>query len=68
VVPAEVTVGPEGLVARLRTPARGVAAGQAIVAYRPDPAGDIVLGSATIADAVPGRAAAADPAGSGRRA
>jgi len=49
VVPAVVTVGAEGLVARLRTPARGVAAGQAIVAYRPDPAGDIVLGSATIA-------------------
>jgi tRNA-specific 2-thiouridylase len=48
VVPAVVTVGPEGLVAQLRTPARGVAAGQAIVAYRPDPDGDIVLGSATI--------------------
>jgi tRNA-specific 2-thiouridylase len=28
-----------------------VAAGQAVVAYRPDPAGDIVLGSATITDA-----------------
>jgi len=49
VVPAVVTIGPDGLVAQLRTPARGVAAGQAIVAYRPDPAGDIVLGSATIA-------------------
>jgi tRNA-specific 2-thiouridylase len=49
VVPAAVTVGPDGLVAHLRTPARGVAAGQAIVAYRPDPGGDIVLGSATIA-------------------
>jgi tRNA-specific 2-thiouridylase len=49
VVPAVVTVGPDGLVAHLRAPARGVAAGQAIVAYRPDPDGDIVLGSATIA-------------------
>jgi tRNA-specific 2-thiouridylase len=28
-----------------------VAAGQAMVAYRPDPAGDIVLGSATIGSA-----------------
>jgi tRNA-specific 2-thiouridylase len=49
VVAAEVAVDRDGLTARLRTPARGVAAGQAIVAYRPDPAGDIVLGSATIA-------------------
>jgi tRNA-specific 2-thiouridylase len=48
VVRAEVTVDDAGLTARLRTPARGVAAGQAIVAYRRDPAGDIVLGSATI--------------------
>ncbi|MGH3681778.1 MAG: aminomethyltransferase beta-barrel domain-containing protein, partial [Natronosporangium sp.] len=28
-----------------------VAPGQAVVAYRPDPAGDIVLGSATISAA-----------------
>jgi tRNA-specific 2-thiouridylase len=49
VVQAVVTVDGDGLAARLRTPARGVAAGQAIVAYRPDPDGDIVLGSATIA-------------------
>lgn len=48
VVEAEVTVDAAGLTARLRTPARGVAAGQAIVAYRRDPDGDIVLGSATI--------------------
>jgi tRNA-specific 2-thiouridylase len=48
VVAASVAVTDESLVATLRTPARGVAAGQAIVAYRPDPAGDIVLGSATI--------------------
>jgi tRNA-specific 2-thiouridylase len=49
VVEAVVTVDGDALTARLRTPARGVAAGQAIVAYRPDPDGDIVLGSATIA-------------------
>jgi tRNA-specific 2-thiouridylase len=48
VVPAVVTVDGGTLVARLRRPARGIAAGQAIVAYRPDPDGDIVLGSATI--------------------
>ncbi|MEU8814171.1 tRNA 2-thiouridine(34) synthase MnmA [Actinoplanes sp. NPDC048796] len=49
VVPAVVTVADGTLTARLLTPARGVAAGQAIVAYRRDPsAGDIVLGSATI--------------------
>jgi tRNA-uridine 2-sulfurtransferase len=48
VVGAEVTVDGDRLTARLDAPARGVAAGQAIVAYRPDPAGDIVLGSATI--------------------
>jgi tRNA-specific 2-thiouridylase len=48
VVGAQVTVDGDRLIARLDGPARGVAAGQAIVAYRPDPAGDIVLGSATI--------------------
>ena len=47
-VPAEVRATPSALTATLRRPARGVAAGQAIVAYRPDPAGDVVLGSATI--------------------
>ena len=40
------------LTARLREPARGIAPGQAVVAYRPDPAGDVVLGSATIAATV----------------
>ncbi|WBB89005.1 tRNA 2-thiouridine(34) synthase MnmA [Verrucosispora sp. WMMC514] len=50
VVPAAVTVAGDTLHADLRRPVRGVAAGQAIVAYRPDPAGDIVLGSATITD------------------
>jgi tRNA-specific 2-thiouridylase len=49
VVPAVVSLTSDGLAAHLRTPARGVAAGQAIVAYRPDPGGDVVLGSATIA-------------------
>ena len=62
VVPAEVTVDGGRLTARLREPARGVAAGQAIVAYRPDPAGDIVLGSATIETGT--RAAGIDSAGS----
>jgi tRNA-specific 2-thiouridylase len=47
-LPATVTVTADGLTARLHRPARGVAAGQAIVAYRPDAAGDVVLGSATI--------------------
>ena len=58
VVPAEVTVDGDTLTARLREPARGVAAGQAIVAYRRDPAGDIVLGSATITAGIPAVAAA----------
>jgi tRNA-specific 2-thiouridylase len=51
VVPAVVEVTASGLTAALRTSARGIAPGQAIVAYRPDPAGDAVLGSATIASA-----------------
>jgi tRNA-uridine 2-sulfurtransferase len=50
-VPAVVAVDDGRLVASLRRPVRGVAAGQALVAYRPDLAGDIVLGSATIARA-----------------
>ncbi len=51
VIPASVTVADGTLLATLDRPARGVAAGQAIVAYQPDPAGDIVLGSATITHA-----------------
>ncbi|MEV0720237.1 tRNA 2-thiouridine(34) synthase MnmA [Asanoa sp. NPDC050611] len=47
-LPAVVTLDDGALVASLRSPARGVAPGQAVVAYRPDPAGDVVLGSATI--------------------
>jgi tRNA-uridine 2-sulfurtransferase len=38
------------LVVRLRVPLRGVARGQTLVLYRPDPDGDEVLGSATIAE------------------
>jgi len=42
--------GPECDVLRvgLRSPLRGVAPGQAVALYRPDPGGDVVLGSATI--------------------
>ena len=47
--PAVVEVRDGRLVADLRTPLRGVAAGQTMVLYRPDPAGDEVLASATIA-------------------
>ena len=47
-VPAAVSVADGRLTASLRRPARGVAAGQAVVAYRPDQAGDVVLGSATV--------------------
>ncbi|MGH3734614.1 MAG: tRNA 2-thiouridine(34) synthase MnmA [Micromonosporaceae bacterium] len=46
--PASVTVDGDRITASLSTPVRGVAAGQALVFYRPDPDGDIVLGSATI--------------------
>ncbi|MGH3929337.1 MAG: tRNA methyl transferase PRC-barrel domain-containing protein, partial [Pseudonocardiaceae bacterium] len=37
-----------GVRVRLRDPLRGVAPGQAVVFYRPDVGGDVVLGSATI--------------------
>lgn len=47
-VPAEVTVDGGQMTARLRRPVRGVASGQAMVAYRPDPGGDVVLGAATV--------------------
>ena len=50
-LPAVVAVDGDRLTATLRRPVRGVAAGQAVVAYRRDPAGDVVLGSATIAAA-----------------
>jgi tRNA-uridine 2-sulfurtransferase len=48
VVPASVTMVDDRLTAVLSRPARGVASGQAMVCYEPDPDGDIVLGSATI--------------------
>lgn len=48
-VPATLDVDGGRLRAALHRPVRGVAAGQALVAYRPDPAsGDAVLASATI--------------------
>jgi tRNA-uridine 2-sulfurtransferase len=47
---AEVVPG-DRLEVRLRAPLRGVAPGQAVALYRPDPDGDVVLGSATIAAA-----------------
>jgi tRNA-specific 2-thiouridylase len=49
--PAVVELDGAAMSVRLRRPERGIAAGQAVVAYRPDPAGDIVLGSATITTA-----------------
>jgi tRNA-uridine 2-sulfurtransferase len=47
-VPAVVTLAGGDLTARLRREARGGEQGQAVVGHRPDPAGDVVLGSATI--------------------
>jgi len=46
--PATVTPAADTVLVALHEPLRGVAAGQAAVFYRPDPAGDVVLGSATI--------------------
>uniref|UniRef100_UPI0032AEA4B3 aminomethyltransferase beta-barrel domain-containing protein n=1 Tax=Nocardia carnea TaxID=37328 RepID=UPI0032AEA4B3 len=40
---------PDGLRVQLHEPLSGVARGQAAVLYRPDAAGDVVLGSGTIA-------------------
>ncbi len=50
---APATVHPEGaeLHVELDTPLRGVAPGQVLALYRPDTAGEVVLGSATIAAA-----------------
>jgi tRNA-specific 2-thiouridylase len=47
-VPAMVSLVDGRVTAELHRPVRGVAAGQALVAYRPDPEGDIVLGSSTV--------------------
>ncbi|WP_445169545.1 tRNA 2-thiouridine(34) synthase MnmA [Mycolicibacterium sp. Dal123E01] len=49
VVPAVAEVVGQELQVALRTPVRGVAPGQTLVLYRPDPAGDEVIASATIA-------------------
>ncbi|WP_213454239.1 tRNA 2-thiouridine(34) synthase MnmA [Rhizomonospora bruguierae] len=50
-LPATLVATPEGVRADLHRPARGVAPGQALVAYRPERAGDVVLLSATITSA-----------------
>jgi len=47
-VPATVSLSGGRLTAALARPARGIASGQAMVCYQPDPDGDVVLGSATI--------------------
>ncbi|HWN25704.1 MAG TPA: tRNA 2-thiouridine(34) synthase MnmA [Actinomycetospora sp.] len=47
--PATVRVTGDGVEVALAEPLRGVAPGQAAVFYRPEPGGDVVLGSATIA-------------------
>ncbi|WP_328397836.1 tRNA 2-thiouridine(34) synthase MnmA [Nocardia sp. NBC_00416] len=46
--PATAEAVGDGLAVRLREPLSGVARGQAIVLYRPDAAGDAVIGSGTI--------------------
>jgi tRNA-specific 2-thiouridylase len=51
--PARVRLDGARLTAELAKPARGIATGQAIVCYRPDADGDIVLGSATITSTAP---------------
>ncbi|MEZ0342522.1 tRNA 2-thiouridine(34) synthase MnmA [Mycobacterium sp. pV006] len=48
VVDAVAHVAEDSVTVDLRTPLRGVAPGQTLVLYRPDPDGDEVLGSATI--------------------
>ncbi|MBU3749768.1 MAG: tRNA 2-thiouridine(34) synthase MnmA [Mycobacterium sp.] len=48
IAPAVAELVDGALTVALRTPLRGVAPGQTLVLYRPDPDGDEVLGSATI--------------------
>lgn len=48
-VPATAELTGDTLVVQLHDPLRGVACGQTLVLYRPDPEGDEVIGSATIA-------------------
>ncbi|WP_290864885.1 tRNA 2-thiouridine(34) synthase MnmA [Hamadaea sp.] len=64
-IDAVIEIAGDTLTARLRRPARGIAAGQAIVVYRPDAAGDAVLASATISSATIASAATSVTAGSG---
>ena len=49
--PAMVRVSDADLHVELGEPLRGVAPGQAVALYRPDPDGDVVMGSATITSA-----------------
>ncbi|MFE7741961.1 tRNA 2-thiouridine(34) synthase MnmA [Nocardia sp. NPDC057455] len=48
IAPAVAEAVGDGLIVRLREPLTGVARGQAVVLYRPDPEGDVVIGSGTI--------------------
>ncbi|MBO0884174.1 MAG: hypothetical protein J2P17_28380, partial [Mycobacterium sp.] len=50
IAPARVEPVADGLLVRLIEPLRGVARGQAVVLYQPDPEGDRVIGSGRIAD------------------
>jgi tRNA-specific 2-thiouridylase len=45
---AVIDVVDDRVLVQLEEPLRGVAPGQAVALYRPDPGGDVVLGSATI--------------------
>ena len=54
--PARLHPAGDAVSVSLATPLRGVAPGQAAVFYRPDPGGDVVLGSATIEAATAGPA------------
>ena len=51
VAPATARAVGGDLAVELAEPLRGVAPGQAVALYRPDPDGDVVLGSATITGA-----------------
>jgi tRNA-specific 2-thiouridylase len=61
IAPAIAEAVGDGLTVRLREPLTGVARGQAVVLYRPDPLGDEVIGSGTISGT--GRQDTADAVG-----